>query len=138
MMVIAYICNHGVMVSDSMRWQCEVSGCVGLISFQEISAASECMLNVTSALSFSHSFASDLCICCPLLWSMSQGVCDGLTYEQIQELHPSEFALRDQDKFRYRYPRGEVSRQAFVKCKVALACGNLLTRPIARYASELI
>eukprot|EP00063_Salmo_salar_P027598 XP_014002433.1 PREDICTED: 6-phosphofructo-2-kinase/fructose-2,6-bisphosphatase isoform X2 [Salmo salar] len=35
------------------------------------------------------------------------GVCEELTYEDIQENHPEEFALRDQDKYRYRYPKGE-------------------------------
>lgn len=30
-------------------------------------------------------------------------------YEEIQEHYPQEFALRDQDKYRYRYPKGEVS-----------------------------
>ncbi|CAB1336647.1 unnamed protein product [Coregonus sp. 'balchen'] len=32
---------------------------------------------------------------------------DALTYEEIQDNHPEEFALRDQDKYRYRYPKGE-------------------------------
>lgn len=32
-----------------------------------------------------------------------------MTYEEIQATHPEEFALRDQDKYRYRYPKGEVS-----------------------------
>ncbi|XP_064606317.1 6-phosphofructo-2-kinase/fructose-2,6-bisphosphatase-like isoform X2 [Liolophura sinensis] len=35
------------------------------------------------------------------------GICEGMTYEEIQEKHPEEFALRDQDKFHYRYPSGE-------------------------------
>eukprot|EP01135_Chromosphaera_perkinsii_P011834 Nk52_evm25s2506 gene=Nk52_evmTU25s2506 len=35
------------------------------------------------------------------------GTCDGLTYEDIHELYPEELARRDQDKFNYRYPRGE-------------------------------
>lgn len=35
------------------------------------------------------------------------GICEGMTYEEIQEMHPKEFALRDQDKFHYRYPGGE-------------------------------
>lgn len=35
------------------------------------------------------------------------GVCEGMTYEEIQEKYPEEFALRDQDKFHYRYPSGE-------------------------------
>lgn len=34
-------------------------------------------------------------------------MCDGLTYEEIQEKHPEEFEARQRDKLRYRYPRGE-------------------------------
>lgn len=37
-----------------------------------------------------------------------QGVCEEMTYEEIQASYPQEFALRDQDKYRYRYPKGEV------------------------------
>ncbi|RVE71174.1 hypothetical protein OJAV_G00072160 [Oryzias javanicus] len=35
------------------------------------------------------------------------GVCEEMSYEEIQEHFPEEFALRDQDKYRYRYPKGE-------------------------------
>ncbi|XP_015207885.1 6-phosphofructo-2-kinase/fructose-2,6-bisphosphatase 3 isoform X1 [Lepisosteus oculatus] len=35
------------------------------------------------------------------------GVCEEMTYEEIKEQHPEEFALRDQDKYYYRYPKGE-------------------------------
>ncbi|KAJ8302352.1 hypothetical protein KUTeg_021339 [Tegillarca granosa] len=35
------------------------------------------------------------------------GICEEMTYEEIQEKYPQEFALRDQDKFHYRYPSGE-------------------------------
>ncbi|KAF4077879.1 hypothetical protein AMELA_G00192970 [Ameiurus melas] len=35
------------------------------------------------------------------------GVCEEMTYEEIQDHFPEEFALRDQDKYRYRYPKGE-------------------------------
>ena len=35
------------------------------------------------------------------------GVCDGLTYEEVQEKFPDEYKARDVDKLRYRYPRGE-------------------------------
>ena len=30
-----------------------------------------------------------------------------MTYEEMQEHHPQEFAWRDQDKLHYRYPWGE-------------------------------
>jgi broad specificity phosphatase PhoE len=35
------------------------------------------------------------------------GVCDGMTYKQIEEKYPDEFARRQSDKLSYRYPRGE-------------------------------
>lgn len=35
------------------------------------------------------------------------GVCDGLTYKEIAEKFPEEFARRQEDKLTYRYPRGE-------------------------------
>ncbi|XP_075774588.1 6-phosphofructo-2-kinase/fructose-2,6-bisphosphatase 1 isoform X2 [Pelodiscus sinensis] len=35
------------------------------------------------------------------------GICEEMSYEEIQAHHPEEFALRDQDKYRYRYPKGE-------------------------------
>lgn len=38
---------------------------------------------------------------------LDTGVCDGLTYEEIAERYPVEFAARDEDKFHYRYPEGE-------------------------------
>lgn len=31
-----------------------------------------------------------------------------MTYEMIQMTFPEEFAMRDQDKYHYRYPGGEV------------------------------
>lgn len=35
------------------------------------------------------------------------GLCDGMTYEEIQQQFPEEAAARKGDKFEYRYPRGE-------------------------------
>ena len=35
------------------------------------------------------------------------GICDGMTYEQIAEKMPDEYAARSREKFSYRYPRGE-------------------------------
>ena len=35
------------------------------------------------------------------------GVCDGLTYKEIEEKYPEEFARRQEDKLTYRYPRGK-------------------------------
>lgn len=38
---------------------------------------------------------------------LDAGVCDGLTYEEIAELYPEDFAARDADKYNYRYRGGE-------------------------------
>ncbi len=35
------------------------------------------------------------------------GICDGMTYGEIEEKLPAEWAARNADKLRYRYPRGE-------------------------------
>lgn len=37
-----------------------------------------------------------------------QGMCEEMTYAEIEEQYPDEFALRDQEKYLYRYPGGEV------------------------------
>eukprot|EP00061_Rhincodon_typus_P016596 g44901.t1 len=42
-----------------------------------------------------------------ILNEIDAGVCEEMTYEEIQMNYPAEFALRDQDKYRYRYPKGE-------------------------------
>lgn len=43
-----------------------------------------------------------------LCYSVFQGVCEEMTYKMIKETYPEEFAMRDQDKYHYRYPGGEV------------------------------
>lgn len=35
------------------------------------------------------------------------GICEEMTYEEIQQQYPEDFAARDLNKFAYRYPRGE-------------------------------
>ncbi len=35
------------------------------------------------------------------------GKCDGLTYNEIEDLYPTDFHARDCDKYHYRYPDGE-------------------------------
>lgn len=45
--------------------------------------------------------------CLKELNEIDAGICEGLTYEEIQERFPQEFVWRDQDKLKYRYPHGE-------------------------------
>lgn len=42
-----------------------------------------------------------------LLNEIDAGICDGMTYQEILEHMPDEYAARAANKFLYRYPRGE-------------------------------
>ena len=42
-----------------------------------------------------------------ILDEINTGLCDGMTYEEIEEIYPFESKERSFDKLRYRYPRGE-------------------------------
>ena len=59
-----------------------------------------------------------MCVC---VFVCVQGVCEDMTYEMIKEKHPEEFAMRDLDKYFYRYPGGEVGLDCFqtlCRCKL--------------------
>lgn len=38
---------------------------------------------------------------------LDSGVCDNMTYKEIQEQYPEDFEARDEDKYNYRYRGGE-------------------------------
>jgi broad specificity phosphatase PhoE len=42
------------------------------------------------------------------------GICDGMTYKEIEQVYPEEFARRQSDKLAYRYPRGTYIRNTQV------------------------
>lgn len=46
---------------------------------------------------------------------LDAGVCDGLTYADIKEKYPEDFAARDEDKFNYRYRGGESYRDVVIR-----------------------
>lgn len=46
---------------------------------------------------------------------LDAGVCDGLTYEEIEELYPEDFHARDDDKYNYRYRGGESYRDVVIR-----------------------
>ncbi|KAI0340223.1 bifunctional 6-phosphofructo-2-kinase/fructose-2,6-bisphosphate 2-phosphatase [Trametopsis cervina] len=46
---------------------------------------------------------------------LDAGVCDGLTYDEIEKMYPEDFANRDEDKFNYRYRGGESYRDVVVR-----------------------
>ncbi|KAI5480950.1 6-phosphofructo-2-kinase / fructose-2,6-bisphosphatase [Pseudohyphozyma bogoriensis] len=46
---------------------------------------------------------------------LDAGVCDGMTYEEIAEQYPEDYAARDDDKYNYRYRGGESYRDVVVR-----------------------
>ncbi|KFY04777.1 hypothetical protein O988_00542 [Pseudogymnoascus sp. VKM F-3808] len=46
---------------------------------------------------------------------LDAGVCDGLTYAEIKERYPEDFAARDDDKYNYRYRGGESYRDVVIR-----------------------
>jgi 6-phosphofructo-2-kinase / fructose-2,6-biphosphatase 2 len=46
---------------------------------------------------------------------LDSGVCDGLTYAEIKEQYPEDFAARDDDKYNYRYRGGESYRDVVIR-----------------------
>jgi len=46
---------------------------------------------------------------------LDSGVCDGLTYGEIEERYPEDFKQRDEDKYNYRYLGGESYRDVVIR-----------------------
>lgn len=46
---------------------------------------------------------------------IDSGVCDGLTYAEIEEQYPEDFKARDDDKYNYRYRGGESYRDVVIR-----------------------
>ncbi|ODV91910.1 hypothetical protein CANCADRAFT_22960 [Tortispora caseinolytica NRRL Y-17796] len=46
---------------------------------------------------------------------LDSGVCDGMTYEEIEEQYPEDFKARDDNKYEYRYPGGESYRDLVIR-----------------------
>lgn len=46
---------------------------------------------------------------------LDAGVCDGMTYEEIEAAFPEDYEARDNDKYNYRYQGGESYRDVVVR-----------------------
>lgn len=46
---------------------------------------------------------------------LDAGVCDGMTYEEIEAKYPEDFKARDADKYEYRYRGGESYRDVVIR-----------------------
>ncbi|KAK1834607.1 putative fructose-2,6-bisphosphatase [Podospora conica] len=46
---------------------------------------------------------------------LDAGVCDGMTYQEINDVFPEDFQARDEDKYNYRYRGGESYRDVVIR-----------------------
>jgi 6-phosphofructo-2-kinase/fructose-2,6-biphosphatase 2 len=46
---------------------------------------------------------------------IDSGICDGLTYQEIEDQFPEDFKARDEDKYNYRYRGGESYRDVVIR-----------------------
>lgn len=46
---------------------------------------------------------------------LESGLCDGMTYEEIEREYPEDFRARDDDKYNYRYRGGESYRDVVIR-----------------------
>jgi 6-phosphofructo-2-kinase/fructose-2,6-biphosphatase 2 len=79
---------------------------------------------------------------------LDAGVCDGMTYEEIEEDFPDDFLNRDSDKFNYRYRGGESYRDVVVRLEpvimelerqenVLVVCHQAILRCVLGYFMSL-
>jgi len=79
---------------------------------------------------------------------LDAGVCDGMTYEEIEQAYPDDFANRDEDKFNYRYRGGESYRDVVVRLEpvimelerqqnILIICHQAILRCLYAYFHDL-
>lgn len=73
-----------------------------------------------------------------LLDEIDAGVCDGLTYQEISERYPEEFAARKADKLRYRYPSGESYTDVIQRLEPVLLEIERQRRPVVVVAHQAV
>jgi broad specificity phosphatase PhoE len=66
------------------------------------------------------------------------GVCDGMTYAEIQQQLPDEFDARARDKLGYRYPRGESYRDVIDRLNPVIIDLERKRRPLVIIAHQAV
>ena len=66
------------------------------------------------------------------------GVCDGMTYREIADTLPDEYAARKRDKLRYRYPRGESYEDVIERLEPVILECERQRRPVVVVAHQAV
>jgi broad specificity phosphatase PhoE/predicted kinase len=69
---------------------------------------------------------------------ISAGICDGMSYSEINVRYPDEYRARAVDKFRYRYPRGESYADVIQRLEPLIVDLERQRRPVLLVAHQAI
>eukprot|EP01065_Artemidia_motanka_P030166 TRINITY_DN36184_c0_g1_i1.p1 TRINITY_DN36184_c0_g1~~TRINITY_DN36184_c0_g1_i1.p1 ORF type:complete len:493 (+),score=125.24 TRINITY_DN36184_c0_g1_i1:73-1551(+) len=72
------------------------------------------------------------------LEEIDAGICDGRTYEEIEERYPDEFKKRKEDKYWYRYPHGESYHDLVVRLEPVIMELERAKKPILIVAHQAV
>lgn len=65
------------------------------------------MIRTQQTISYIDEFGKEKPIILKELDEINAGICDSMTYEEMNKKYPPEYNMRLKDKLNYRYPRGE-------------------------------
>ncbi len=66
------------------------------------------------------------------------GICEGLTYAEVSEKYPLEYAARAEDKFLYRYPSGESYADLVVRLETVIVELERQRNPVLVVAHQAV
>jgi broad specificity phosphatase PhoE len=78
----------------------------------------------------------------PVQWAalneIDAGVCDGMTYAEIASEMPEEYKARQNDKLRYRYPRGESYEDVVLRLEPVIIEAERQREPVLVVAHQAV
>merc|ERR1712228_639253 len=72
------------------------------------------------------------------LCEIEAGICDSMTYKQIEEKYPNEFEKRKANKLTYRYPQGESYKDVIKRLEPVIFELERATKPILVIAHQAV
>ncbi len=74
----------------------------------------------------------------PALDEIEAGICNGMTYEEVAQRWPEDFAARKADKLRFRYPRGESYQDVIDRLNPLIINLERKRRPVVVIAHQAV
>lgn len=85
-----------------------------------------------------QSYSDNSHVCWNALTEIDAGVCEGMTYKEVEIKMPLEFAERQKDKYHWRYPRGESYSDVTKRLEPVIFELERQTRPVLVVAHRAV